>query len=211
VIWPMADVQNADLPSQNITVVGAFNPTILRPAWVLRNLLVEATDVSDPIVPEADGPVIYSASGLFWHATRERLAVYGEPNQIGLFVKRLLDILPHTPLTAAGINLQLKRDCEFGKAGPWTVNRALSPERVLRGRELELQLSHSVHRDDGVRVSVDVVWRGHGRSSTVFAFNYHLDAQGAHDIERAKQLGDHAARAQEFSDDANRILQELLE
>lgn len=199
-----------DLPDQNITVKGAFNPAILRPPWVSRNLPAVGKDVEALLGME--GPLFYRGGGITWSATRESLVVYGDPDRIGSFVSELLKVLPHTPLTAAGFNIRFRRPCARpGSVGPWRIESDVSIERLLRGRDTEAWLARVVERGDKVRLTTKAAWRTHARTSVVFDFNYHLNASSALETDRARELGSHAARAPEFAKDASRIVEELID
>jgi hypothetical protein len=93
----------------HIVVVGNFNPAIFSPAWFEANDLLSAEDVSDSrpeaIVPQLS---IFEVAWLRCEVTLGRMSLstsdpqeYGRLRDLALGV---LETLPHTPVSALGMN-----------------------------------------------------------------------------------------------------------
>ncbi len=196
----MSDAIAVKLPNQNVTVVGAFNPAIFDPAWVRRHIPSVGDQISVGFNPSG-GPLISRAGELCWIVASDRLVVYGPVDRAGRMVAEILDILPHTPLRACGVNFLF-------------VGRSDRPSEVrirdsLRGTLDEFAVSRVALREDGIRVTAKVLWPSE-EPEALLDLNYHLEATGPQSLERAKQLVAHASRASEFDLDAKRIFRELL-
>lgn len=106
------------LPEKTTLVIaGAFNPAILSPAWIAKNVLgldedhpvqVELfTSVGSPAHPL---PVRYSFAGITYSASAQRLAFGFEgldangAVKVIRTVRKIFELLPHTPVTAVGFN-----------------------------------------------------------------------------------------------------------
>ena len=205
----MPERAQIELPNQNVTVLGAFNPEILGPAWVQRHIENIAPTI-EMLVPTAGGTVMYRAGELTWVTTRERLVVCGPPRATGQFVAGVLEKLPHTPLVAIGVNSQLAGELSPSHCGPWRLERSDSEtQSLLDGTLVDLSFSQAVRRKDGVRLTLKLTWPT-SELDVLLDFNYHLDAKSEDSPARAGKLRAHALRADEFCTDAERICEVLL-
>jgi len=205
----MTEPISFELPRQNVTIVGSFNPAIFHPSWV-REHVPQIRDEIQTLMPAEGGPPLCHADELYWTVTPERLVAYGPPRQTGGVVATILTTLCHTPLRAAGVNFLFKGKAPRERCGPWRI--AVSVEdtsALLRGSPGELALSQAVQREDGVRVTLKLVWPSE-EPEVVLDLNYHLAARESRNEARAKELAAHAERASEFAADAERISRELL-
>ena len=103
-----------ELPRQNVTVVGAFNPAVLSPSWVKR-FVPAVTDEISTLIPIEGGPPLFQAGPLYWVVTSERLIVHGPISQAGAMAASIVRTLCHTPLRAAGINFQFQASVDVSK------------------------------------------------------------------------------------------------
>ena len=205
----MTEPISFELPRQNVTIVGSFNPAIFHPSWV-REHVPQIREEIQTLMPIQGGPALFLAAELYWTVTPERLVVYGPPGQAGSAVATIVNTLFHTPLRAAGVNFLFTGKAPRERCGPWRI--AASTEEtsaLLRGSPGELSLSQAVQREDGVRVTLKLVWPSE-EPEAVLDLNYHLTARESRNEARAKELAAHAERASDFAADAERISRELL-
>jgi len=205
----MSDAITLELPKQNVTVIGAFNPAIFEPPWVKRHVPAVEGDITVGL-NVGSGPPICRAGELYWIVTNERLVVHGPTAQAGRMVSEILLTLPHTPLRAAGANFLFSGRADRDRFGPWRIGSSTAGvSDLLRGAPAELALSQVALREDGVQVTAKVVWPSESPEA-LLDLNYHLEASGWVPEERAKQLADHSLRAADLESDALRIRRELL-
>jgi hypothetical protein len=198
-----------ELPRQNVTVVGAFNPAVLSPSWVKR-FVPAVTDEISTLIPIEGGPPLFQAGPLYWVATSERLIVHGPISQAGAMVASIVRTLCHTPLRAAGINFQFQGRADREQCGPWRISSAREGvQGLLAGTPAELSLSQIGLREDAVRVTLKLLWISE-EPDALLDINYHREGRAPLGEERAKEIADHAERGPEFEADAKRIQEELL-
>jgi hypothetical protein len=103
-----------------IVVVGAWNPAILTPEWLLRRAF-GAEGAGDEEVgiewsPSSGIPATYLIRGVYFHALSRRLTVRPATvtedslNLAGRCVRNVLEALPHTPVSAFGHNFSFVED-----------------------------------------------------------------------------------------------------
>ena len=103
------------LIDSNIVLVGGFNPHIIEPMWLSRNdVVAEKSDEFETEIqfgPGAPHLMRFTLDGLRWEVALDRLLVGSdEARSPAEWLSRLLDMLPHTPLRAVGINFKLRCD-----------------------------------------------------------------------------------------------------
>ncbi|MCC5786068.1 MAG: hypothetical protein JJU33_05145 [Phycisphaerales bacterium] len=103
------------LTDSNIVLLGGFNPHIIEPSWLSRHDVVE--EKSDEFMteiqfgPSAPQMLRFNLDGLRWEVTLDRVLVgSSETRSPAEWLIRLLDLLPHTPLRAVGINFKLRSE-----------------------------------------------------------------------------------------------------
>jgi hypothetical protein len=205
----MSQPSEIELPPQNVAIIGAFNPAILEPAWVKR-WVREVREEIEVFSPLGGGPPLHRAGPLCWIATPERLIVYGPVGRAGLVASQILTTLSHTPLRAAGVNFTYQGRSDRGRCGPWRISGELdSVQQLTRGAAAEFSFSQVALRDDGVKLTVKVLWPT-AEADALLDINYHRDGQEPIGDARAKELAQHLERAAEFERDADRIRSEVL-
>jgi hypothetical protein len=103
------------LTDSNIVLLGGFNPNIIEPAWLSRHDVVEKKpeEVMTEIQfgPGAPQMMRFNLDGLRWEVSLDRILIgSGEARSPAKWILRLLELLPHTPLRAVGINFKLRSD-----------------------------------------------------------------------------------------------------
>jgi hypothetical protein len=199
-----------ELPGQNVTVVGAFNPAVFEPEWLRGHL----PDFEGPIEfllpgPPGGAPLI-RAGEIHLFASPERLVVYGPAQRIGRMASTILMTLPHTPLRAAGVNFMFPGRRDPAAREPWTIASEVGAvSRLLHGAPQGLGFSQGALREDGVRLTLKLTWPSTA-ADALLELNYHRDALARPAEARAKELAHHVERAGEFEADAERIRGEVL-
>ncbi len=197
-----------ELPLDNVIVVGAFNPNILSHAWVAAHVLGDDPGDGESQLAFGTGAVIHRFGDLFWEPTRQRLRVLGAPSKTGAFVSAILEKLPHTPVSAAGVNFA--RKCEQAPEGLGPFRIDIDPSRsveLLRGERVATSLSETVKREDDVILTVKITF---GAEGGTVDFNYHCEAVSADSIERSNELRRHVEKSVSFEEDVKRIMGALV-
>lgn len=207
----MAEQTLLVLPNHNIHVVGAFNPRLIRPEWVTRNVGDPELKVAEVLFPpEFDAPPLFRADHLFWSVSSERLVAHHElPERTALFVSTILEKLPHTPIRAVGINFQFKKRVEGTRVGAWYL--ASDQDRaaeLLGGAPVWIRVAESAVRKDGTRLNLSLT-RSQGADEAVMEANFHLEVSGQDEQDRARQVVEHVRRSSDFLAEAKRILEAL--
>jgi hypothetical protein len=204
----MSDDVSLELPRQNVTVVGSFNPAILQPHWIQR-WVPEIKEEIATLMPLGGGAPIYQAGQLYWVVTPERLVVHGPPARTGRIAATILGVLVHTPLRAAGVNFSFQGQASREQCGPWRLVVGNDLGEVLRGEPADFSISQVVRREDGVRLTVKLAWPAQ-EPDAILDLNYHREAESHPAGKRAEELANHVERATEFESDANRIREALI-
>ena len=175
---------DSSLKEFNITVVGSFNAAIIEPGWVTTNKIVEVGEFAILMPPGGQAP-FFLAGELGWRVLNDRLVVFGSRDLAPLFVQKVLGILEHTPVSAAGINFQKKEEkTESGSTRSASLNGLLpdlEPIEFSEGRTYQL--------DDGVKLTVKATWTPDLQCVTA---NFHKDSRSIDNI------CEHVARVGEF-------------
>ncbi|MES0208406.1 hypothetical protein NKJ93_04825 [Mesorhizobium sp. M0028] len=100
---------------QSIVLLGKFNPAIFSPFWVRANGILEIDDCADPSVNVIHEDVCdFTISEVQFTIERNRAklssAVHTIADLVGITNHLFGKVLPHTPLNAAGLNLETHED-----------------------------------------------------------------------------------------------------
>jgi hypothetical protein len=199
-----------ELPAQNVTVVGAFNPAIFQPGWVRDHVPGLAGPLEFLVSGPAFAAPLLRAGDVYLLITSERLVVYGPPTRAGRIAGALVATLPHTPLRASGVNFSFGGRREPTGCGPWRISvESAGARHILGGDPQAIAFSHTARRDDGVAVTLKLSWPS-SEPDLLLELNYHRDALARLTEDRAKELAEHAERAVEFEADAPRIREAIF-
>lgn len=173
-----------DIGPFNITVVGRFNRHIVEPQWAVSQGIIPEGDVEVMMPIGEQRPIFRLPSGLGWTVQQDRLIVFGNKAEAPKFVSDLLESLPHTPLTAAGVNF---RSVAKNKYRP--ADHAVSLQHLLEKESIDSSESRSWLLPGAVKLTVKVTW---SKAARVLDINFHTQATDP------RVVSQHASRVSEF-------------
>ncbi len=196
---------------RTIVISGHWNARIFTPDWVLENLCLGAPDTVIEVAVDLAQPMYrLTFEGMNLHVGSSRIMVNpARPlddellDRMGKLIDRVLEHLPHTPVSAMGINLrwverQLEQDWiglfrlpgarRFADAGAEVGKTTAKWELLLAGRQLNLTVEYVP--DD---------------ASMVIDFNFHTDLRDTQHARR--QLAD---GVREYQTLAERMLAHIV-
>lgn len=95
----------------NLVLVGSWNRNIFTPDWVAKNIFKESNEIKVEFsINYFDAPLRLSQSNIMMVTANDRITFFPIKidlqtcERIELMVKNLCELLPHTPITAYGIN-----------------------------------------------------------------------------------------------------------
>ena len=186
----MAEIRDS---MSSIVLLGRFNPLIFQPEWLLKNKIIGEQEASaareggiEAIHPEV-ASINLSSKKLIVEPARLTLTVTEEPYvQAKDFVVLCLSILPHTPITAIGINRHLtiraKDNDQWNRFGDALAPKApwgdlVSDDKGDRIGGLRAMTMEQSKRLDGlkgyIRVQLEALTNGH--PDTHLVVNNHVD------------------------------------
>src|SRR3954465_5160936 len=98
----------AILEQAQTVAIGAFNPYVITPAWLVKySICTRDEEVNVRMVPLGEGAA-FEFGPIQWQIDGQRLSVSSADRNVdcGNLVSRVLDLLPHTPVQAMGHNFQ---------------------------------------------------------------------------------------------------------
>lgn len=170
---------NLDLRQPTIVIAGAFNPAIFERNWIAKHLLEIPTgsvvQAAEVIVGDSFGNVrsLIYVNGIAIAASMERLEFFVskyDNDSAGVLenaAKRLVEVLPHTPIGALGVNFHFVDD-----EAPASVTDLFDTPEQLEGEyPILLRQLGSQLKLDGKRVLN--LKRSLQGDSFVVDFNFH--------------------------------------
>jgi hypothetical protein len=106
----------------SVVVLGAWNPTIINPTWLLNNKVVEEepkqVEVEVAYAPH-EGGVRFELGGATWLADYGRLQIVAKDwKDCGAFADRVLALLQHTPTRAIATNFVFSASLDDWRGKP---------------------------------------------------------------------------------------------
>jgi len=148
-----------ELVDSNIVLLGGFNPHIIEPTWLSRHDVVEenADEFAREILfsPGAQQQMMrFHLDGLRWEVALDRILIgSSEARSPAPWFVNLLQLLPHTPIRAVGINFKLQSE-----RGEWPADVPSLPHQEAAGSLIgEVITSTAMTRgrlDDGTQVNL---------------------------------------------------------
>lgn len=112
-------IPNMDLKQSSVVVVGALNPAIVEPVWLIENKIV-ATPPQDAPIPmmQSPGRIEFEIEGFHWAVDRMRLTIQSDTERSpAAVVKKLFSELKHTPVRAIGHNFHFRSGLSDWRGG----------------------------------------------------------------------------------------------
>lgn len=178
----------AEVTGRHCVLVGNLNPAILSPQWVADKVFkqkaiktkIEFTAALPQAIGAPLGPPRFSAQGIIWQPTNNRLEVHATDPEVdpGDFAAKVLDLLPHTPVRAVGNNVGVRLDATlvdlFKDLSRCRLQSLLtSDEHALVGFRTLVRLAHG---DEAV---LTVSFDHGGPEPPELRFNFHRDVKDA--------------------------------
>ena len=117
---------NAEIESESLVILGAFNPAIIQPSWLAHAGLISQYDSDNADVQSINSQVsIFTAKHMKFLTLAEKFQIDTVATELGEVVRDIgvgiFEILEHTPLTAFGVNhdahFRVKTEKEWHDAG----------------------------------------------------------------------------------------------
>ncbi|RMI13984.1 MAG: hypothetical protein D6681_05520 [Calditrichaeota bacterium] len=200
-----------ELQKTAIVALGQFNPAILTPPWMFQQNLIEKTEATTEHPVGLGVQFARHKAGEFsWIVGYDRLAMEhvgpkaGEETTAAALVRRILKLLPHTPVHAIGNNfafsgfryIQLQAD---------VAERPLNLTLDANGYRLS-EFIHTVTTEDPRGIQVQIRIEG-SPDSTIrqVLFNFHRNVRSIDDADAALKS------ASEDLEAARKMMKALME
>jgi hypothetical protein len=199
--------QQLTVPPTNVTVVGAFNPAILRPDWLSRKIF-ESVGPYEMLLAANGAAVLQRRGDLTWWVQQDRLvAAANNIASAADFVTKILRTLPHTPVQAVGINFQIGATVSL--TGTWfrRLSDLKTSSKVLDGKRNVTVVLRAARED---RTTVTMSIRELALPLVTLEFNFNRDAPPVAEEElRVNDLIDYIKRVDEFENEATKLASEV--
>ena len=191
--------------AQNTVVRGEFNRAIIRPDWLVKMDVVLDGEVSMGLSFRPAAARSFRFAGFDWEVGADRLVLKPQAPEFqdpGPTVAKILELLPHTPLTAIGHNFLFHGSGDidpklFPQLGPLAPNDVA--QQIETGTTAVIS-SWSITLDSakGYRLTAKVMLEPTNQKIDV---NFHFaltDSASARAIEAAERFSECGQRAQEL-------------
>lgn len=172
------------LPPSTLVIVGGWNANIiLNPQWLKKYLFPEQDQIKIGLNPSSAQPIIVSTDGLHITLGGNKLGFAPSSQSIEALdaieqvAKKIADYLPHTPVTAFGINFSREED--HTTVAPFLETRLKSfiGLRYGQARECSVKVSFTVDKSI-LRFTV----RQDAAGKSFVDFNFHHQIQSLSDF-----------------------------
>lgn len=230
----MADIQTPNPAKQWLSVVllGAFNPRIFHPVWFQREGLLSADEEAESLSESRnDGPLVTPdlsrcqiGEEISLECMTDRLSVnaattLGE-ERLRTLTAAILVKLPHTPITAVGINhsqvFDTRDEDEWHRVGDLLVPKQDVWAKVMQGRPgmalVRVEEFRAGPPPVRVLASVEPVRQAHPPYRFAIHTNWHTDlpAASGDDSNHADMAAEFVANQWETALDFGRKLAQIL-
>lgn len=192
-------------------VIGRFNPHIITPPWLVKEQIIADGQPVEAKIAIAGRTIAFQfATGEYtWNVDYNRLIVgTAKPNgNVAAIVAKVVEKLPHTPLTAFGNNFRYGCSLTNWKGRLPKLNEAGPDNLKTYGEVHEVAWKASFGYSDNLTVNVQLNLELTKPSPSVsVSFNFHRQvANAAALIDAANQFDDDRKRCEEL---LNSLLQE---
>ena len=172
-----------------LVLAGAWNPAILSPSWIGRHVLklpsgnAFQVEMLMPVQGQAEAPRL-SFEGLSLTSAPEVLIFHIVPEDVGMVAKTfnvaksILEMLPHTPVSAMGVNFTYQVDPNLGQllqTFDWAdgISDLLDedPDAAVVNRQWQVGIAAMGHM-------VNVSYRADAQGGTINV-NHHYEVEGS--------------------------------
>jgi len=190
----------------NIVVTGAFNPSIIQPAWLISTGIVSPP--SDDEEVSIKMPVV-SPSLIFrfeigeakWTVATDRLILEPKKDKsVQALAISVLKKLPHTPLAAVGTNVESVISQEVWQSNQSVISKNLVDACSQIGTINEKNCILRIDRGDDVILTVNIM---EVLEKVIFNMNFH---QITHDLNSAQHA---LSKYNQHINDAKKIVNDL--
>lgn len=173
-----------DLRRPTIVIAGAFNPAIFTPEWIAAVLfqIPEGTDVEGTFVIDGSNQVArpyISGIGIAVEAGRLTIATdslaEADLASIESIVRRVAEVLPHTPANGIGVNFHASTSDFTAKIADMVTP---AEDMTTVGQLIQNELKSSVKCDQFVLN----ITRSITQDQLILDFNYHFQLNGIIEI-----------------------------
>ncbi len=176
------------LETANIVVVGNFNPYLISPEWLSSRKIWSSDDIHLALGALRKDGVQFRGGGVEWFVSSDRLIIDSKSVNCGVLAALVLDELPHTPLSAVGMNYTFSADEPLVSSISEAITQTIAGSKIVRWG--------AVLHDSESRTEVTCVT---GSEGITFSVNQHRMARTATEaIEAAKKFDSDRDRSQEL-------------
>lgn len=180
------------LESAQTLAIGAFNPHIITPQWLIKQGVCAAADFQIRFFPPRQG-LAFSLNETQWQIDFDSLSVDSRRHNCGELLGRVIELLPHTPIRAVGNNFHYAASRESWDTCPLPVpglDKGLDQFGMVDERRWS-----TVIRNESVRIEVTVA---ESESAMAAQFNFHRETASA---EQARQAAHHFEQDRRISEE----------
>lgn len=169
------------LESANIVLLGNFNPYIVSPEWLTEFGIWKARDIHLALGALRQDGVNFLGGGTEWYVSSDQLRIDSLKDNCGEMAVKILEELPHTPVTAVGSNFV------FQDETPSMIHPVFDSIRECIHPELKPQLLRwgtLIHKENA-RVDMTIVT---GDQGTTVSINHHRQVTSTEGAKKAASL-----------------------
>jgi hypothetical protein len=180
-----------DLKTSDIVVIGAFNPAIISPEWLIDQGITTAPAEPTSIDLELGlrNDIVFTLDECRWRVSPDRLVL--EPlsaaNPVAK-IKSVVEKLPHTPVRAVGLNFHFHCPAAAWKGGQPRLGSLAADSLTLGGKVQHRAWTTGVAFEDGSHLNLTVRTTD---AQTLADFNFHRLATKTDKVLAALDKFDH--------------------
>ena len=180
--------------------VGRFNPHIVSPQWLVKEGVISSAVTVETKIAISNRTVAFrfTTGHLSWQVDYGRLVVSTETtSDTAAIVAKVVQKLPHTPLTAIGNNFRYGCNSADWKGRLPKLDDVGADQLVQYGEVQTVSWNASINRPDGSTVNVEVSVDPTELPSPMLtvSVNYHRQVGNAEDLVAAAQRFEEDQRA----------------
>jgi hypothetical protein len=189
----------------SLVMLGSWNPRIFTPQWISNGRLTSQSEVMVEVsFDNLDLPIRYAFDDIRMTVSERNIIIAPTSPDDSLMLriedvaKKILKDLPHTPLSAIGVNFKFN-ESDYDES--IVDDFQFKDINALSDEEYEIQESSIVRKINWNGVFINfVLFRGYQRSDIDLSFNFHKDIKN---LDEALSLID--GKVIEYSREADKI------